>query len=213
MSSVAKAYDAKGQAQSDKSLPVAVFGKEPNLSVIHEAVLRELSNGRSGSANTKTRSEVRGGGKKPWKQKGTGRARAGSTRSPLWRGGGVIFGPKPRKFTKDMPKKVRRLASASALSQASKDSKVVYVSSFSFLAEAKTKAAYEYFSKLNLVDQKVLVLADWRLPENAQLKLSVRNLPFVRLSLPDSFSVKDVIEADAVLVTDDALAAFEKRLA
>ena len=210
--SVAKAFDAKGQAQSDKDLSESVFGKEPNLTVLHEAVLRELSNGRSGSANTKTRAEVRGGGRKPWKQKGTGRARAGSIRSPLWRGGGVIFGPKPRKFIKDMPKKVRRLASASALSQASKDAKIYYVPSFEFLKEAKTKAAYAYFSKLDVTEQKVLVLADWRLPENAQLKLSVRNLPFVRLSLPDSFSVKDVVDADVVIVTDDALASLDKRL-
>jgi ribosomal protein L4 len=111
-----------------------------------------------------------------------------------------------------MPKKVRRLASASALSQASKDAKIYYVSSFDFLKEAKTKVAYEYFSKLAVTEQKVLVLADWRLPENAQLKLSVRNLPFVRLSLPDSFSVKDVVEADVVIVTDDALASLDKRL-
>jgi large subunit ribosomal protein L4 len=213
MSAQAKQVNQQGQAQGEKALNESVFALSPNMSVLHEAVLRELSNARSGSANSKTRGEVRGGGRKPWKQKGTGRARVGSIRSPLWRGGGVIFGPKPRSFEKDMPKKVRRLAAVSALSLASAEAKLVFVDQFAFLNQPKTKQAEAFFKSVGIAGQKILVLADWRLEENAALKLSVRNLPYVQLSLPDAFSVKDVVEADAVVLTQDALNSLEKRLA
>jgi large subunit ribosomal protein L4 len=209
----AKHVDTKGKELDALQLDDAVFGQEPNTSVLHQALLRELANARQGSANTKTRSEVRGGGRKPWKQKGTGRARAGSIRSPLWRGGGVIFGPKPRKFTQDLPKKVRRLAARSAMSLACRENKLVVVDSFGFLGQPKTKDAFAFLKSLNLENQKVLMLADWRLPENGALKLSVRNLPKVKLSLPSNASIKDVVDADAVVLTQDALASLKERLA
>lgn len=205
-------YDAKGNKLGDLQLDDQLFGLEPNVSVMHQAVLRELANARQGSANCKTRAEVRGGGRKPWKQKGTGRARAGSIRSPLWRGGGVIFGPKPRKFTQDMPKKVRRLAAKSALSVACKDNKLVVVDSFAFLVQPKTKVAYDFLKKLELTDKKVLLLADWRLADNGALKLSMRNLPNVKLALPANLSVRDVVDADAVVLTQDALNSLKERL-
>src|SRR5207244_179052 len=107
--------DLKGKAVGEVSFEDSIFGITPNIHVMHAALHRQLANGRSGSANTKTRSEVRGGGRKPWRQKGTGRARAGSIRSPLWNGGGVTFGPKPRDFSQSLPKKVRQLALRSAL--------------------------------------------------------------------------------------------------
>lgn len=209
MSQVAKQFDKTGKANGELSLNAEVFGKETNLHVLHLALLRELANARTGSANSKTRSEVRGGGKKPWKQKGTGRARAGSIRSPLWRGGGVIFGPKPRKFDINLPKKVRRLAAKTALSVACQDQKL-FVADLQ-LNSIKTKDAVAYFEKMGVAGQKVLLLADWRLEQNANLKLSVRNLCWLKLSLPQNLSIKDVIDSDAVVLTPEALATVYER--
>src|ERR1700733_8561591 len=133
----AQVVDLKGKKLSEVQLSDEVFGITPNVGVIHSALLRQLANARSGSANTKTRSEVRGGGRKPWRQKGTGRARAGSIRSPLWEGGGVTFGPKPRDFSQSMPKKQRVLALKSAL--AAKKDNLVIVQDFASITEGKTK--------------------------------------------------------------------------
>src|SRR5574344_2737525 len=128
--------NTKGSAVGQISLDEKVFGVEPNLHVMHLALRRQLNNGRAGSACTKTRSEVSGGGKKPWKQKGTGRARAGSLRSPLFAGGGVIFGPKPRRYSFAIPQKARKLALRSALS--AKAEKLVVVKDFSKISEPST---------------------------------------------------------------------------
>ena len=209
MSQVAQQFDKSGKATGELSLNAEVFGKEANLHVLHLALLRELANARAGSASSKTRAEVRGGGRKPWKQKGTGRARAGSIRSPLWRGGGVIFGPKPRKFDIALPKKVRRLAAKTALSIACQDQKL-FVADL-HLKNIKTKDAVAYFEGLGVVGKKVLLLADWRLEQNANLKLSVRNLCWLKLSLPQNLSIKDVVDADAVVLTPDALTAIYER--
>jgi large subunit ribosomal protein L4 len=113
---IVKKFDTNSSSYAELEVNKDVFAQEPNKHVLYLSVVRQLANARAGTASTLTRSEVAGGGKKPWKQKGTGRARAGSIRSPLWKGGGVIFGPKPRDYTKDMPKKVRKLALRSALS-------------------------------------------------------------------------------------------------
>src|SRR5271165_3995035 len=121
----AQVVDLKGKKLHEVGLDDDIFGITPNEHVMHTALVRQLANARSGSANTKTRSEVSGGGKKPWRQKGTGRARAGSIRSPLWEGGGVTFGPKPRDFSKSLPKKVRVLALKSALASKKEDLVVV----------------------------------------------------------------------------------------
>ena len=176
---------------------------------MHLALRRQLNNARQVSANTKTRAEVSGGGKKPWKQKGTGRARAGSLRSPLFAGGGVIFGPKPRSYAFNMPQKARQLALRSALS--AKESQIVVVKDFSTIAEPKTKLMVSALKSLN-VSGKVLVIADTKSEENRNLELSARNIPSVRLLLPSNLNVKDLLEADFVVMTESAVNEITKRL-
>jgi large subunit ribosomal protein L4 len=205
--------DSKGAKSGSIEISEEVFGVSPNAHVMHLAVRRELANGRSGSANSKTRSEVRGGGRKPWKQKGTGRARAGSIRSPLWKGGGVIFGPKPRSFAFDMPKKMRRLAMKSALSVAAQESKLHIVESFGFLTAPKTKLMSDFITSLGLKDKKVLILANYKAEENTNLALSSRNLKELKLRLPLNLSVKDLVLADAVIVTEQAVQEISERFA
>jgi len=202
-------HNASGSSLGEIDLNEDVFGIEPNVHVMHLALRRQLSNGRSGSANTKTRSEVRGGGRKPWKQKGTGRARAGSLRSPLFVGGGVSFGPKPRDYSFSMPTKARRLALRSALSARMADMTVV--KDFSAIAAPKTKEMVTILKALNL-EGKILIIADYRLAENQHLQLSVRNLPNVRLILPSNINVKDILEADKVLVTEISVQEITERL-
>lgn len=202
---------AEGKKSGAFELSDDVFGVEPNIHVMHLAVRRELANGRAGTANTKTRGEVRGGGRKPWKQKGTGRARAGSIRSPLWAGGGVIFGPKPRSFSFDMPKKMRRLALKSALSVAAKETKLYAVDDFAFLTAPKTKLLNQFIEQLALKQKKVLVLADYRTEANKHLFLAARNLPELKVRLPLNLSVKDLILADAVIATEQALQEINER--
>ena len=209
MSTSLKQVDAKGKSSGTVDASESVFGLEPNTHVLHLAVRRELANARSGSANSKTRSEVAGGGKKPWKQKGTGRARAGSIRSPLWKGGGVIFGPKPRDFSFDLNKKVRRLAVRSALSAASQ--KVQVVADFSFLSAPKTKELAAFLSTVSETAKKFLVLADYKADENKHLALAGRNLYAIKLRLPGDISVKDLIEADCIILTQQALNQIQER--
>ena len=151
-----------GEKLGEITLEKSVFGVEPNLHVMHLALRRQLNNARQGSACAKTRAEVAGGGRKPWKQKGTGRARAGSLRSPLFAGGGVIFGPKPRSFAFNMPQKARQLALKSALS--AREAQLVIVKDFSTIAEPKTKLMVSALKSLN-VNGKVLVVADTKAEE------------------------------------------------
>lgn len=199
-----------GKQAGNVTVAEDVFGIEPNRHVLHQALRRELANGRGGNAHSKTRSEVRGGGKKPWRQKGTGRARAGSIRSPLWVGGGVIFGPRNTvDYSIRLPKKIRALAIRSSLSAAKGKFRVV--EDFSFLSAPKTREAAGFLNKLGLAGQKVLVLADYKAESNANLQLSVRNLPNVKLSLPGNLSVKDLLEADAVIVTHAAIEEINER--
>lgn len=199
--------------KSAGTVPVSadVFGIEPNVHVLHQAVRRELANGRSGTACAKTRSEVRGGGRKPWKQKGTGRARAGSIRSPLWAGGGVIFGPKPRDFSFDLPKKVRALAMKSSLSAAR--GKFSVVDDFKFVAQPKTKEVAAFLKSMSLCGKKVLILVDYTAEVNKNLKLAARNIHGVKISLPGNLSAKDLIEVDAVLATQAAVQEINERYA
>ncbi|MDD3012756.1 MAG: 50S ribosomal protein L4 [Candidatus Gastranaerophilales bacterium] len=186
-----------------------VFGIEPNIHVMHLALKRQLCNARAGTASTKTRAEVRGGGKKPWKQKGTGRARAGSLRSPLFVGGGVIFGPKPRNFSLSMPVKARRLALRSALSARNENLKVV--KDFSALEAPKTKEFMKVLESVQL-SGKILVIADYNLAGNQNLELSARNLPNVKLILPSNINVKDILEAESILITESAIEDITERL-
>lgn len=198
-----------GKQVGQITLDDKVFGVEPNLHVMHMALRRQLNNARSGNASSKTRAEVSGGGKKPWKQKGTGRARAGSLRSPLFAGGGVIFGPKPRDYSFSMPQKARKLALKSALS-ARIDSTVI-VKDFSEIKEAKTKLMVESLSALK-VEGKILIIADTSANENSNLVLSARNLPKVRIILPSNLNVKDLLEADYLIITEAAIVEITERL-
>ena len=198
-----------GKQVGQISLDEKVFGVEPNIHVMHMAVRRQLNNGRQGTACAKTRAEVSGGGRKPWKQKGTGRARAGSTRSPLFEGGGVIFGPKPRDYAFQMPQKARRLALRSALS--ARVENTVLVKDFSQIAEPKTKLMMQALKSLN-VSGKVLIVADTKAAENAHLELAARNIPTVKVIIPANLNVKDLLEADSVVLTEAAVNEITERL-
>ena len=198
-----------GEKLGEITLNEAVFGVEPNLHVMHLALRRQLNNARQGSASCKTRAEVSGGGKKPWKQKGTGRARAGSLRSPLFAGGGVIFGPKPRSYAFNMPQKARQLAIKSALSARSEQ--LVVVKDFSTIAEPKTKLMVAALKSLN-VSGKTLIVADVKADENKNLALASRNIPSVKVILPSNLNVKDLLEADFVVMTESAVNVITERL-
>ncbi len=198
-----------GEKLGEITLEKSVFGVEPNLHVMHLALRRQLNNARQGNACTKTRAEVAGGGRKPWKQKGTGRARAGSLRSPLFAGGGVIFGPKPRSYSFNMPQKARQLALKSALS--ARESQIVVVKDFSTIAEPKTKLMVSALKSLN-VNGKVLIVANTKAEENKNLELSARNIPSVKLLLPSNLNVKDLLEADFVVMTESAVNEITERL-
>jgi large subunit ribosomal protein L4 len=200
---------ANGEKLGEITLAKEVFGVEPNLHVMHLALRRQLNNARQGSACAKTRAEVSGGGKKPWKQKGTGRARAGSLRSPLFVGGGVIFGPKPRDYSFSMPQKARKLALKSALS--SRNDQLVIVKDFSSLTEPKTKLMASALKSLKL-SGKVLIVADLKAAENQNLELAARNIPSVKLLLPSNLNVKDLLEADSVVITEAAVKDITERL-
>lgn len=198
-----------GEKLGEITLAKEVFAVEPNLHVMHLALRRQLNNGRQGSACAKTRAEVSGGGRKPWKQKGTGRARAGSLRSPLFAGGGVVFGPKPRSYTISMPQKARKLALKSALS--ARQEQLVVVKDFSQIAQPKTKLMVSALKALN-VSGKVLIIADTKAAENANLELAARNIPSVKMILPSNLNVKDLLEADFVVITESAVNVITERL-
>ena len=198
-----------GESLGAISLNESVFGVEPNLHVMHLALRRQLNNARQGSACSKTRAEVRGGGRKPWKQKGTGRARAGSLRSPLFAGGGVSFGPKPRDYSFSMPQKARQLALKSALS--ARNEQLVVVKDFSGIAEPKTKLMMSVLDSLKVAGE-ILAIADYRADENKKLALASRNIPSVKLLLPTNLNVKDLLEADSVVITEAAVNEITEKL-
>ena len=191
-----------GSPSGDKvKLPKDVFGITPNDHVIYLSVVAELHNRRQGNSKTKTRTEVRGGGRKPWKQKGRGTARAGTIRSPLWVGGGRVFGPSPKNYHKTVTKKMSRLARKSALSHRAKDDKIRMVEDFTFDAP-KTKKVQNLLDKLSLADQKTLLLV----PENDKnLYLSGRNMPKLTVKEASCFSAADVMNAEVLLIQKGAL--------
>ncbi len=205
-----KILSTQGSELGQMNLEGSIFGVEPNMHVMYLALKRQLNNGRAGTACAKTRAEVSGGGKKPWKQKGTGRARAGSLRSPLFRGGGVIFGPKPRSYETSLPQKARKLALKSALS--AKLEVMTVVKDFSEITEAKTKNMVKVLKDLNATG-KILVIADLAAEENKNLVLSARNIPSVKLLLPTNLNVKDLVEADTIIATEAAINSITERLA
>ena len=182
----------------------AVFGVEVNEHLVHQAVLSQLANNRQGTQKAKTRSEVSGGGRKPWRQKGTGHARQGSTRSPQWTGGGVVFAPTPRDYSVKMNKKERRLALKSALTSRVQENKLIVLDELK-LDEVKTKAMQNVLNNLN-VSKALVVLAD----NDANVVLSTRNIPDVVTALPNTINVYDVLKYNTVILTKASAAAIEE---
>lgn len=200
----------KGEKVKDITLNADVFGIEPNDAVLYDAIVLSQNNARQVSANTKTRSEVSGGGKKPWRQKGTGRARQGSTRAPHWYHGGVVFGPTPdRNYTRKMNKKERRLALKSALSYKLIDSEMIVLDNFK-LESAKTKEAIQVLTNLKVNEEKTLIVVD-KLEEN--VILATRNLANVILLETDEINTLDVVSADYLVITEEAVKKLEEVLA
>ena len=190
-----------GSKGSTINLDDSIFNIEPNQHVVHQAIISELSNSRQGTHSSKNRSKVRGGGKKPWKQKGRGVARAGTIRSPLWKGGGVIFGPEPHKYTKKTTKKMRRLARKSVLSDKAKNGKLIVIDDIT-LNEPKTKLLVSLFESLKLSDNKITLLVD---SEKNNLFLAARNLKNVYLVESTSASTYDLIDCDVIVAEKSGL--------
>lgn len=194
-----------GQQVGEVELSDAVFAAPINTAVMHQALMRQLSNARLGTHDTKTRGEVSGGGKKPWRQKGTGRARQGSTRAPNWVGGGTVFGPTPRKYTKALPKKMQRLALRSALSVKAANGQLLVLDQVQ-IDEPKTKTAVKMLTALGLNEQSVLlVMAE----KNAPVWQSVRNIPQVKSLQSGYLNIRDLLGYDLLLVTRDAVDSIE----
>jgi large subunit ribosomal protein L4 len=195
-----KSWD--GSESGEASLDLNVASEETAAHVVHRALVRQLNNARQGTASTKTRAEVRGGGRKPWRQKGTGRARAGSSRSPLWRGGGVIFGPKPRDYSTKMNRKERRLALRTAFQSRAGD--LVVVEEFADkLPRPKTQDLLSAITRWGIgTDEKVLLILAER---NENTYLSARNVPNIKLLLASHLNVYDLLLADRLVVTTAAL--------
>ena len=202
-------YDITGKQTGELELNENVFGVEVNEAVVHQAVVMQLASQRLGTAATKTRGLVRGGGKKPWKQKGTGRARAGSIRSPLWVGGGTVFGPQPRSYAFRMPRKQRRLAIKSALSAKVSSGELVVVDSISFDAP-KTKNVVKMLKDFNAADNKALIITGEVLENVVK---SSRNIPGVKAIGSMGLNVYDLLYHDKVFVTKDAVTRIEEVLA
>lgn len=193
-------FTSDGKAKGEVALDVDIFGIEPNLPVLHQVVTAQLAGKRSGSHSTKTRAEVRGGGRKPWRQKGLGRARHGSIRSPQWVGGGVAHGPKPRDYSQRTPKKMKRLAVRSALSARASESAVLVVENLDW-AEPKTKKAKALLASIGASGKTLVVLG--RGDEIAAK--SFRNLPEIVITHPGRVTAYDVLWASSVVFTADTL--------
>ncbi len=201
----APVYNAQGEVVGEVQLSEALFGAEVNEALMHQAVTAYLARQRQGTSSTKGRSEVSGGGRKPWRQKGTGNARVGSIRSPLWRGGGIIFGPKPRDYAADLPKAMRRKALSSALSAKVRDGDLLVLDDLSFPAP-KTREMAALLGRLN-VQQAALIVT----PEtDPAVVLSARNLPGVDTQRAPNLSAYDVLAHGKVLMTRDAVAKVEE---
>src|SRR5947209_7023774 len=197
-------YSAAGAKKKSLHLPAALFDGTVNEHVLHRAVVTYLANQRQGTSDTKTRSEVSGGNQKPWRQKGTGRARQGSTRSPHWRHGGIVFGPHPRSYRLGIPKKIRQLAKKSALNARAREQAVFVVDPLAY-DKPQTKPLAELLGKLGLDERKVLVLTAGREPQAHNVYLSGRNLPGVRVMRFADATAYEILWADAVVIETTAL--------
>src|SRR6056297_3115700 len=201
-------YNSKGEKTAEIDLSDDIFDIEINKEVVHQVVTAQLAKVRSGTASTKTRSEVRGGGRKPWRQKGTGRARHGSIRSPLWVGGGITFGPKPRSYNKKVNKKMKRIALKSVLTDKIQNESVMILDEFN-MDEIKTKKMASLLEDLNLSDKKVLII----LPEKDEnIYLSARNLPRVKTLVLDGLNTYDLLNNEVILMSEEAVRKIEEVL-
>ena len=201
-----KVMDQNGKDSGEVTLNDKVFGIEPNESVVFEAIIRQRAGKRQGTSKVKNRSAVRGGGKKPWRQKGTGRARQGSIRSPQWRGGGTVFGPTPRSYAYTMPRKQRRLAIKSVLSQKLIDNDLIVLDKLTMSAP-KTKELVSMLNGLN-ADGKVLIVSD-----NNNVQLSARNLTKVKVVPVNGLNVEDAVNYGKLILDQDAVKKIEEVLA
>jgi large subunit ribosomal protein L4 len=200
----AKVINAGGGTTRERVLPEELFGGDINVPLMHQVVTAQLAAARSGTASTKTRAEVRGGGKKPWRQKGTGRARHGSSRSPIWVGGGTVFGPKPRDHSVKVPKKMRRAALRSALAAKAKEDRIWVLYDWT---ETQTKPAASVLEQEGIEGRTLLVL-DPGDDESAAVDRAFRNLNDAAFSLVGSLSTYDVLVADAIVFTKAAFETF-----
>ena len=197
-------YNLAGDVVGELELSERVFNAPLNEALLHQAVVAHLANQRAGRASTKTRSEVRGGGRKPWRQKGTGRARAGTTRAPHWRHGGVVFGPHPRDFSVKFPRKMRRAAIRQALSAKLRDAELMVIDSLN-LNQAKTRLMAEAMDRLNL-GRNVLFIT--KAPEHL-LKLSVRNFKDVHATTADSLNAYSLLKYHRLVLDQGAVQTLE----
>ncbi|HYM03764.1 MAG TPA: 50S ribosomal protein L4 [Stellaceae bacterium] len=198
-------FDALGERNGEVDLPEAIFAETPNMPVMHQAYLRQLANARQGTASTKTRATVSGGGAKPYRQKGTGRARHGSTREPSMKGGAAVFGPRPRSYAQRMPRQMRRLALRSALSQKANDGQVRVIESFVF-DEPKTKQARELMTAIGFDSSALVVLP----APNYVVSRSFENLPGAKIVLARNLSVRDLFSHTYLLLSKDSIELLEE---
>jgi len=198
-------YNIEGKKVGDIELSENIFGAKVNKFVLHQVIVNYLANQRQGTQSTKTRSEVSGGGKKPWRQKGTGRARQGSTRSPQWIKGGVALGPKPRTYKYTLPKKIKRLAMKSALSSKVASNEILVLDKLE-LSEIKTKNMIEVLDKLKVSEKTLIVLSE----KNENVEKSARNIPNIRLTKVNTLNVYDILNCDKFIITKEAVAKVEE---
>lgn len=198
-------YNMLGEQVGEINLMDEVFGAEVNEHVLYEVVKNQLANKRQGTQSAKTRAEVRGGGRKPWKQKGTGRARQGSIRAPQWTGGGVVFAPKPRDYSYSVPKKVRRLAMKSALSSKVQNGEIIVLDELN-LNEPKTKEMIAILNNVKAGRKALIVMNE----KNENVMKSARNIPNVETTLVSTLNVYDILKYDSFIITKDAVSKVEE---
>ncbi len=201
-------YNTNGEQVGERELPDAIFGVEPNLDLMHQALMRQLANARLGTHKTKTRGEVSGGGRKPWRQKGTGRARQGSTRSPIWRHGGIVFGPRPRGYEQDMPKKMRRAALRSALSSKAREGLVSVVDSLR-LEQPRAKEMAQILANLKVAGDALIAISE----PDVNVQLASRNLAGIEVILASYLNVRDLLSHERLLLPVKSLELIEAWLA